>query len=201
MWDFMLSWLQADEPVWAELQKHPPVSLLDYDVERFRGVRGTYQLLHEATNPDLAEFAARGGKLIMLQGMADVIVQPAETTRYYETAVRTGGGLPAVQRFFRYFLMPGVGHCFAGDGPGADVFDGMTDITRWVEQGVGPDRIIALHLRRYHGLFPDLELPAPPETIVFSRPLYPYPARAVYRGEGDWRQAASFKAVIPPQRE
>jgi feruloyl esterase len=197
MWDFMLSWLRADEPVWAELQRHPPVSLMDYDVEHYRGVRGTYQLLHEADNPDLSEFAARGGKLIMMQGMADVIVQPAETTRFYDTAVRTGGGLQAVQRFFRYFLMPGVGHCFAGDGPGADVFDGMADITRWVEDGAPPDEIVAMHLRTYHGLFPDLELPVPPEAVVFSRPLYPYPAHAVYRGRGDWHRAASFEADAP----
>jgi feruloyl esterase len=77
------------------------------------------------------------------------------------------------------------------------VFDGMADITRWVEEGLAPDSIVAQHLRSYHGLFPDLELPVPPESVVFSRPIYPYPARAVYRGSGDWHLAASFKAESP----
>jgi len=198
MWDFMLNWLRVDEPVWKELAKHSqPVSLADYDVVRFRDIRGTYQLLHEATNPDLSAFASQGGKLIMMQGMADVIVQPVETTRYYDTAVRTAGGLAATQKFFRYFLMPGVGHCFAGDGTGADVFDGLDAITRWVETGTAPERIVALKLKQYHGLFPDLQLPAAPDNVQFSRPLVPYPARAVYKGSGDPNSADNFAASTP----
>jgi feruloyl esterase len=196
MWDFMMNWLRADQPVWDEMRNESgTVSLADYDVARFRTVRGTYQLLQEATDPDLSEFAAQGGKLIMMQGMSDVIIQPSQTTRYYQTAVRTAGGLAATQKFFRYFMMPGVGHCFSGDGTGADVFDGLVDITRWVEDGQPPEKIVALKLLKYNGLFPDLQLPAAPDNIVFSRPLYPFPARAVYRGSGDPREASSFKSV------
>jgi hypothetical protein len=198
MWDFMMNWLRVDEPVWEELRKGSlPVSLADYDVLRFRDVRGTYQLLQEATNPDLSMFAASGGKLIMMQGLADVIVPPSQTTRYYETAVRTAGGLPQAQKFFRYFQMPGVGHCFSGDGPGADVFDGLADITRWVEEGMAPTQIAALKLKKYHGLFPDLELPAAADNIAFSRPLFAYPARAIYRGSGDPQRAENYKSAPP----
>ena len=197
MWDFMMNWLRVDEPVWEELRKVGPVSLADYDVARFAGVRGTYQLLHEATNPDLSEFADRGGKLIMMQGSADVIVQPSVTTRYYETAVRTAGGLANTQKFFRYFLMPGVGHCFAGDNTGADIFDSLADITAWVEQGRAPDRIVVQKLKKYTSLFPDVQLPTTAENVLFSRPLFPFPQRAVYSGKGDTQIADNFKAKLP----
>jgi feruloyl esterase len=195
MWDFMMSWLRADEPVWDELSKSgSTISLADYDVARFSKVRGTYQLLHEATNPDLSAFAESGGKLIMMQGTADVIVQPSVTTRYYETAVRTAGGLAPTRKFFRYFLMPGVGHCFAGDNAGADVFDSLADITRWVEQDAPPERIVVQKLIKYTSLFPDVNLPTLPSNVVFSRPLYPYPDRQVFAGAGDPRLAESFKS-------
>ena len=194
MWDFMMSWLRADEPVWDELNKSgSTISLSDYDVARFSNVRGTYQLLHEATNPDLSAFEENGGKLIMMQGTADVIVQPSVTTRYYETAVRTAGGLARTQKFFRYFMMPGVGHCFAGDNLGADVFDSLADITAWVEQAAAPERIVAQKLIKYNSLFPDVNLPTVPSNVQFSRPLYPYPKRQVYSGKGDPHLAESFK--------
>ncbi len=193
MWDFMLNWVRVDEPVWDEMRRAgPTVSLADYDVARYSSVRGTYQSLHEATNPDLSAFAEAGGKLIMMQGVDDVIVQPSVTTRYYETAVRTAGGPAQTRQFFRYFLMPGVGHCFAGDNVGADVFDSLADITRWVEQGAAPERIVVQKLTRYKSLFPDLSFPPAPDNVQFSRPLYPFPALAVYRGKGDPRLAESY---------
>ena len=197
MWEFMMNWLRVDEPVWEELRKAGSVSLADYDVARFASVRGTYQLLHEATNPDLSEFAGSGGKLIMLQGSADVIVQPSVTTRYYETAVRTAGGLKQTQRFFRYFLMPGVGHCFAGDNTGADVFDSLAQITAWVEEGRAPERIVVQRLKTYTSLFPDVQLPTAADNVLFSRPLFPFPLRAVYRGKGDPALADNFQARPP----
>ena len=199
MWDFMMSWLRADEPVWEELTKNgTTISLADYDVARFAAVRGTYQLLHEATNPDLSAFADSGGKLIMMQGTADVIVQPSVTTRYYETAVRTAGGLARTKKFFRYFMMPGVGHCFAGDNAGADVFDSLADISQWVEQDAAPDRIVVQKLVKYASLFPDVDLPAEAANVAFSRPLFPYPDHAVYVGKGDPRLAESFRSRLGP---
>lgn len=197
MWDFMMNWLRTDQPVWEELRRQgAAVSLADYDVARFRDVRGDFQLMQEASNPDLEGFAARGGKMILMQGQADVIIPPSQTTHYYETAVRTAGGLENTRKFFRYFIMPGVGHCFSGDGTGADVFDSYASIVSWVEGGQAPERILAQKLSKYHGLFPELEIPAAPDIVLFSRPLYPYPERSAYRGRGDPRRAESFTSKV-----
>jgi hypothetical protein len=115
--------------------------------------------------------------------------------------VGTAGGLARTQRFFRYFLMAGVGHCFAGDNAGADVFDSLADITAWVENGRAPDRIIVQKLKQYTSLFPDVQLPTATENVLFSRPLYPFPLRVVYAGKGDSDLAVNFRARAPVQAD
>lgn len=193
-WGFMMGWVRANEAVWAELTAGGgPVSLHDYQFPRHTQMRGTFQLLHDAWNPDLSAFAGRGGKLIMMQGTADPVIAPDMTDRFYEVATRAMGGIAPTQKFFRYFRMPGVGHCFSGDSAGADVFDGLADITRWVEEGIAPDQIEAFKLRRYTGIFPDAELPVDEENVVFSRPLFPHPLRARYSGRGNTAAASSYE--------
>jgi feruloyl esterase len=78
------------------------------------------------------------------------------------------------------FLMPGVEHCFGGPGPSWVNF--LTEIDSWVESGEAPDQIVAYWLD---------------ETMqpAGSRPVCAYPAVAQYDGEGDPRDASSFRCV------
>jgi feruloyl esterase len=39
-----------------------------------------------------------------------------------------------------------------------------------------------------------------PARIAFSRPVYPYPLAARYKGSGDPNDAANFQPAMPPQR-
>lgn len=96
-----------------------------------------------ATDPDLRPFRRSGGKLIMYTGWADPVVSAYDTIDYYRQVVRatSGGRERETREFARLFLMPGMAHC--GRGPGPNVFDTLTPIVRWVEQGAAPAEIVA----------------------------------------------------------
>jgi feruloyl esterase len=137
-----------------------------------------------ATSPDLRAFRARGGKLIQYHGWDDQLITPLFSVHYYDSVVTralgagrdTAGALRDVQDFYRLFMVPGMAHC--GGGPGPNVFDMQRALEAWVERGVAPDTVIATHYRDGQ---PDRR-----------RPLCPYPKLAVYKGEGDVNEAASF---------
>jgi feruloyl esterase len=170
----------------------------DRDVRRLDWARA----MHSAINPDLRRFRDRGGKLIMMQGWADTSVIPDGTVDYYETATRTMGGPEATGDFFRLFMMPGVGHCDHAGLTGADVIDGIDNLEvmeAWREKGRKPAALTAYRLRKYEGSgsFWPQGTPVDPANVAFSRPLFPYPQVARYKGSGDANAASSFRAATP----
>ena len=163
-----------------------------------RGDPAVIETLNNAGNPDLRAFHAHGGKLILAHGMTDLIVPPARTFDYYELATHTMGGLTETQKFFRYFVIPGMDHCSGGDGAWGVNYVGA--IERWVEKGEAPDKLVGVHPKLgvaldYFGVDADL---LKPDEIAFSRPYFPYPLRAYYSGRGDPNSAASFSAGLKP---
>jgi feruloyl esterase len=149
-----------------------------------------------ANNPDLSGFAKGGGKLIMFTGTADALVPYGDAINYYERVVQLQGSLKNTQRFFRYFLIPGMGHC--GGGPGLNDFgqnsntvakpdsehDILLALVQWVEHDIAPGKIIASALNCCDAATPR-----------FQRPVYPYPKIPAYTG-GDPNLPSSYKAVI-----
>ena len=134
-----------------------------------------------ATDPDLSEFKANGGKLISYHGWADPLVTANLAVSYYETVVAQQGSLDETTEFYRLFMVPGMGHCRGGSGP--DRFDAVSAIERWVERDVPPDQLIASKVV-------DGE-------VTRSRPLCVYPEVARYTGQGSIDEAASFACVSP----
>ena len=170
----------------------PPV-----EFAQSRGDAGVTATFNNAGNPDLTAFRDRNGKLILAHGSTDVIVPPAATTTYYETATRTMGGPEATHAFFRYFLIPGMDHCSGGDAAWGVNY--LPLIERWVEQGQAPERIVGIRPKAgveldYFGIDTDR---LTPDQVAFSRPYYPYPLKAYYAG-GDPNQADSFKPGTKP---
>jgi feruloyl esterase len=132
--------------------------------------------LVDQVNPDLGAFKARGGKAIVYQGWQDPVVNAIDTIAYYERVRARQGSQQEIDRFFRLFMVPGMGHCSGGTG--ATNFDALAALDGWVEKGVPPDRIIAS--RVVDG------------ATVRTRPLCPYPQRAVYLGTGSTDDQANF---------
>jgi tannase/feruloyl esterase len=151
-----------------------------------------------ATDPNLEEFRKLGHKLIYYHGAADPLIPAQNGIDYYESVVAAQKGLDRTQGFFRAFLVPGLYHCAGGPGPiafgtsqppppsqvDAD-HDIVSSITRWVEKGTPPDKIIGTK-------YVDN---TPAKGVALQRPLCPYPQVARYKGSGDMKDAANFSCV------
>jgi len=135
--------------------------------------------LANATETDLRDFRASGGKLLITYGWADAILQPLMGVRYYEQAVAANGR--NATDFMRLFMIPGMAHCAGGLGP--DQYDAVTAVIDWVEQGTAPDSLVASKI--VNG------------AVTRSRPLCPYPQVARYKGQGSTDEAGSFECRVP----
>ena len=143
-----------------------------------------YAPILNATNPDLQAFRQRGGKLLQYHGWNDQLISAQNSIDYYESVVSLFGSaardreraIREVQTFYRLFMAPGMAHCGGGTGP--NTFDMQAALEQWVERGTAPDQITATH--------------AINGVVDRIRPLCPYPAVAVYKGQGDTNEAGSF---------
>ena len=94
------------------------------------------------------------------------------------------GGPKKTSQFARLFLAPGVDHGFRGAGPTPS--GQMDAILRWVEEGKAPDKLLA-ERKDSNG------------KVIRSRPLFPYPQIANYKGSGSSDEAANFVSRAPAQ--
>ena len=112
------------------------------------------QFAHINTDdPDLRRFRAAGGKMLMYHGLADVLIMPQGSIHYYNSVVREMGSLRAVQRFYRFFLIPGMTHGLGNGTTNANANPPLPgnaangtqqlydELTNWVENGAAPTRI------------------------------------------------------------
>jgi feruloyl esterase len=157
-------------------------SLFDFDFDEDVADLNAMARTYNATSPNLNGFQANGGKLLMYHGYADQLITPYGTIAYYESVVDKMGGDAATQEFARLFMLPGMGHC--GGGPGPSVFDLLTPLENWVENGVAPDSVVASRL-------------AADGTVDRTRPVFPYPMVARYDGTGSTDDADNFVGVLP----
>lgn len=206
-----LNWLDGGEPyaddVWAEEYFRyigfvpapgPGWNFADFDFDRdYKRMETTDAIFGSANDPDLRKFKAAGGKMILYQGWQDQSDIPTDAIDYYETTERTMGGRAATQEFFRMFMVPGMDHCTGGAG--AFAIDYLSYLEAWVERGQAPDVMIGAHVEgatRAEDF--RMRFPLDPATPVsFTRPVYPYPRIAKYKGSGDPDNAASFVPTAP----
>ena len=129
-----------------------------------------------ATDPNLKEFMAHGGKLLMYHGWSDPNVAPLASVNYYNSVVETMGGPARTADWIRLFMVPGMGHCEGGEGPNR--FDAVSAIEQWAEKGKAPDHILASHTSN--------------GRVDRTRPLCPYPQVATYKGTGSTDDEKNF---------
>ena len=189
-------------------EQDPPASFTDRDLQfTEESFKATTQLhkLFDATDPDLAPFAAHGGKLILWHGWADQHISPLNTVAYY-TAIKKLLGDEKTDSFTRLFLFPGGYHC--GDGEGPFDYPLLAAIMAWGEGGQSPDVMIASHSSGgkrapLQGVVGEMRggamgapgaaaAPGNAPKIDRTRPIYPYPYVAKYRGTGSPDDAKNF---------
>ncbi|KAK8082594.1 feruloyl esterase B [Apiospora saccharicola] len=162
-----------------------------------------------ADDYDLKPFRDRGGKMIMYHGLADGLVPVKGSDLYWDRVVtETGGGdAAAVQKFFRYFTVPGMGHCWGTsvDAPwnfgapfqasylGYDTWsvpgyrdarhDVLLALMGWVENSTAVDSVVATTWDNSSNAS---------TPVRRQRPLCPYPARAKWDGKGEVNASGSW---------
>jgi feruloyl esterase len=154
---------------------------LTFDLEKDLALAVKNAGFIEASDPDLARFKARGGKLLLYHGWADPGPAPENTINYFEAVAKKLG--VKQDDWMRLFLMPGVGHCGGGVGP--DQADFLGALERWKEEGVAPGQIIATRPAGRGG------------SAAMSRPLCPHPQVARYNGSGSTDDAKNFTCGAP----
>jgi hypothetical protein len=172
-----------------------------FDLEKGRAdaVKAVGSIMN-ADDVHFAKFKARGGKLVQYAGMADSIVTPLSSVKFYQSVVAAQGQMPAAvalsktQEFYRLFLAPGMGHC--GGGPGPNQFgqaggagdadhDLVVALEQWVEKGTPPTQLIATKFSS-----DDKD-----KAVVMTRPLCLFPKIAKYKGSGALTEAANFSCA------
>jgi feruloyl esterase len=153
----------------------PTLSLLNFDFDRDPLRLLTAQRLNGTADDVLLKpFQQRGGKLLLIHGMADPVHSALDTVDYQQR-VDAAHGPVAASRFVRTFLVPGMNHCEGG--PTTDAFDGLGAIVDWVERGRAPQTLLAQGTAERPGT---------------RRPLCPHPKITRYAG-GDPQDAGSFE--------
>lgn len=162
---------------------------LKWDRATFEAITKLHSL-YDATDPDLTPFAKAGHKLILWQALGDTSVLPAHSILYY-TALQKQMGNKTVDQFVRFYVLPGVFHCGGGDGPA--IKDFLTPLILWVERGIAPGALPAVHVAGGRGGFGPPPDPAAPQPVPdLTRPVYPYPYSAQYTGQGSSKDGANF---------
>jgi len=138
----------------------------------------------DSSNPDLSAFKARGGKLVTWQGLDDTVVLTQGTIHYYKQVIEKMGGLANVRSFYKFYLVPGIGHSSTNGSANPDAnpptvgtmqfYDLMVN---WVEKGIAPERV-------------EIESPAGTANRI-SQPVCPYPQKATYN-RGDPHVTGSY---------
>ena len=142
----------------------------DKDVAKTNEIGG----LNDADKTDLSTFKARGGKMIIYEGVSDPVFSAHDIRDWYKKLVENMGN---VDSFTRLFMVPGMNHC--GGGPAMENFDALTALEKWTEENIATEYIVGKAGQEY----PDQNK---------EQPLCPYPKVATYIG-GDKNKAENFK--------
>ncbi len=130
------------------------------------------------TSTDISAFVARGGKLLLAHGVHDVLVSSRATGQYYER-LKAQFGVDKVERFARYYEVPGFGHTASTTFNAT--WDSLAALEQWTEQNVAPRNQVVSDSYR---------------TPMRTRPLCDYPQWPRYNGRGDAKLASSFSCVL-----
>lgn len=133
-----------------------------------------------ATDPDLTQFAQRGGKMILYHGWADFGVNARRTISYVEEVSRHLGD--RTRDVLRFYAVPGMFHCEGGLD--VDRFDMMSPLIAWVESGRPPGDLIGTRVEQ--------------GQVVRTRPVCAYPGKLKFLGSGDGTKADQFACVAAP---
>ena len=174
-----IGWFYGAGAIQYFYARDPNADLRRYDPNQHVARIQQVSELMDSMNFDLSAFHARGGKLILLENLADYAQSPYAGILYW-TDVTWKMGEDRVNKFFKLYTAPNVDHVGTGGPANADF---LAALVAWVEQGRAP---AGLQLVEQEA--------KPPFAVKRSRPLCEWPNFPRYRS-GDADEAASFVCV------
>lgn len=183
------TWYYGNGAIRYFLARDPEYDATGYRMADLADSAQAMSALLDSTDPDLSAFAARGGKLILKENMADYAQSPYAGIAYYDSVVAVLGQ-QQVNDFLRFYLTPGADHSgriFDGEGkPLPSNVDLLEQLDAWVEGGERPAAQLTLSAHEA-----DL-----PYAETATRPLCAYPAYPHLTGEAT-TTADSFECRNP----
>ncbi|KAK0738881.1 feruloyl esterase B [Schizothecium vesticola] len=199
-------------------QEYVKMFLLNNATWDWREYNDSIPIMAAAANPgdltadqfDISDFRDRGGKIIMYHGDADALIPVKSSDYYYNETAAAMGGISSLELWFRYFHVPGLGHCtgtrvnapwyFAGGNQAASLgtatysvpgfedaqHDALLALVDWVERGKQADSLIAT----------TWNTPSNPRSgVLRQRPLCPYPKSQALRSGGEEKDLKEWTCV------
>jgi feruloyl esterase len=172
-----IAWIYGAGGIQHVFARDPKLDVTTYKVEEHKARLLEVSSLMDSTDPDLSRFRGRGGRLIMLEHMADYAQSPYAGIRYFESVERKLGKAETAE-FARLYTAPGVDH--VGSGAPANV-DMLSALVEWVEQGKGPGDLEVS----------EQKVEAPTFATLRALPLCRWPSWPHYKS-GPVTEASSF---------
>ncbi|MFV0375611.1 tannase/feruloyl esterase family alpha/beta hydrolase [Microbacterium sp.] len=158
------------------ITRDPAYDTREFDLDEWSDRIQEVGEILDSTDVDLSAFARRGGKMILTTGLADDGVLPENTRAFYERQVDAFGER-RVDRFLKYYEMPGFSHGF---GPFSATYDALPALMDWVEHRQAPEDLVMIDANE--------------ATAGRTRPMCEYPQWPQYTGS-DPDAASSFACV------
>jgi feruloyl esterase len=172
-----IAWIYGAGGIQYVFARDPQLDVTKYKPEDHRERVLQVSKLMDSTNPDLGRFSARGGKLVILEHMADYAQSPYAGIRYFENVERKLG-VDKTAEFARLYTAPGVDHVGSGAPANVDMLGILVD---WVENGKAPGDLEVT----------EQKVEAPSFETLRSLPLCRWPGWPHYKS-GQVNLAASF---------
>src|SRR5262245_1441313 len=162
-----IAWIYGAGGIQYVFARDPQLDVTKYKPEDHKERLLQVSRLMDSTNPDLSRFGARGGKLVILEHMADYAQSPYAGIRYFENVQRTLGKERTAE-FVRLYTAPGVDHVGSGAPANIDMLGVLVD---WVENGKAPGDLEVI----------EQKVEAPLFETTRSLPLCQWPSWPHYR--------------------
>jgi feruloyl esterase len=172
-----IAWIYGAGGIQYVFARDPKLDVTTYKPDDHKERLLQVSELMDSTNPDLSRFAARGGRLVILENMSDYAQSPYAGIRYFENVQRKLGKEKTAE-FARLYTAPGVDH--VGSGAPANV-DMLAVLVDWVENGKAPGDLEVT----------EQKVEAPAFETTRALPLCQWPAWPHYKS-GEVNRAASF---------
>jgi hypothetical protein len=175
-----IAWVYGAGGIQYIFARDPKLDVTTYKPEDHKVRVLEVSQLMDSTNPDLSRFRARGGRLIVLEHMADYAQSPYAGIRYFENVERKLGKAETAE-FARLYTAPGVDHVGSGAPANVDMLSVLVD---WVEKGHAPGDLEVA----------EQKVEAPAFAVVRALPLCRWPAWPHYKS-GPATAASSYSCA------